>query len=77
VVMTELFYPDGTSRRAALMARRDGQRMAALPCAFAAHTLAAGTTRTPGVLPAYDFLGASALLERLVAESYELHQAAA
>ncbi len=32
-IMTELFYPDGTAARAALVGQCDGQRMAALPCA--------------------------------------------
>src|SRR5262249_30171176 len=50
-VMTELFWADGSVRRAALLARRDGQRMAALPCALAAQALCAGGGK-PGVATA-------------------------
>jgi hypothetical protein len=71
-VMTELFWADGSVRRAALLARRDGQRMAALPCALAAHALCTGSG-TPGVTTAYELLGGT-LLERLTAEGFELHQ---
>jgi short subunit dehydrogenase-like uncharacterized protein len=74
-VMTELFFADGSTRRAALVARRDGQRMAALPCAVAAHALASGPAKAAGVLAPYEFLGASALLERLAGEGFELHEA--
>src|SRR5262249_7741918 len=71
-VMTELFWADGSVRRAALLARRDGQRMAALPCALAAHALCSGPSK-PGVAPVYELLG-GALLERLTAEGFELHE---
>jgi short subunit dehydrogenase-like uncharacterized protein len=73
VVMTELFWADGTVRRAALLAREQGQRMAALPCAWAAHALAGEATRPAGVLTAYELLGTE-LVERLVAEGYVLCQ---
>jgi hypothetical protein len=36
-VMTEVSFSDGTTRRAALVALQEGQRMAALPCALVAH----------------------------------------
>jgi hypothetical protein len=72
-VMTELFYPNGPARRAALVARTDGQRMAALPCAFAAHALAEGRVKERGARTAYEFFGAGPLLERLTAEGFELH----
>jgi hypothetical protein len=76
-VMTELFYPDGACRRWTLLARQDGQRMASLPCALAAQTLCSGTDLEPGVFAAYDLLGATLLLERLVGEGFELHHAVA
>jgi Saccharopine dehydrogenase NADP binding domain len=72
-VMTELFYPDGSTRRAALSAPDAGQRMAALPCAYVAQALAAGEVRATGATTAYEFLGAGPLLQRLVAAGYELH----
>jgi short subunit dehydrogenase-like uncharacterized protein len=74
VVMAELFWADGTVRRAALLAREQGQRMAALPCAWAAHALAGETARPAGVLTAYELLG-TGLVDRLVAGGYELYQA--
>jgi hypothetical protein len=71
-VMTEIFFTDGTVRRAALVARRDGQRMAALPCALAAHALATGAQTAGGACTAYELLGAEALLNRLTAAGFEL-----
>lgn len=71
-VMTELFLTDGSIRRAALLARHAGQRMAALPCALAAHALSDGRTRMSGAFTAYEFLGAAPLLNALVAEGFEL-----
>jgi NAD(P)-dependent dehydrogenase (short-subunit alcohol dehydrogenase family) len=71
-VMIELFYCDGNCRRAAILARRDGQRMAALPCALAAQALCADPPTARGVLTAYEFLGAERLLEQLVERGFEL-----
>jgi hypothetical protein len=70
-VMTELFFSDGTTRRAALVARQEGQRMAALPCTLVAHALAAGTPVAAGAWTAYEFLGADALLDQLTAAGFE------
>jgi hypothetical protein len=72
-VMTELFLTGGEVRRAALVARRDGQRMAALPCALAARALAEDDDGPRGALTAYEYLGAAPLLDALVAEGFELH----
>lgn len=72
-VMAELFLPGGTARRATLLARRDGQRMAALPCALVAQALSAGEVPARGAVSAYEFLGAARLVEALVAEGFELH----
>jgi hypothetical protein len=71
-VMAELFLSDGTVRRATLLARRDGQRMAALPCVLVAHALARDRIEGSGALTAYKFLGADSLLRALVAEGFEL-----
>jgi short subunit dehydrogenase-like uncharacterized protein len=73
-VLAELFWGDGMVRRAALLAREQGQRMAALPCAWAAHALVTGAARPAGVVTAYELLGADSLLQRLTAEGYQLHQ---
>jgi hypothetical protein len=62
-------------RRAALVARRDGQRLAALPCALAAHALARGEIKGWGARTAYELLEAGTLLERLVGEGFELYVA--
>jgi hypothetical protein len=72
-VMTELFLAGGQVRRAALLARRDGQRMAALPCALVARALAEGRAGPRGALTAYEYLGGQALLDALVGEGFELH----
>jgi hypothetical protein len=72
-VMTELFLSDGRVRRAALAARQQGQRMAALPCALAARALAATGGGPCGAMTAYEFLGAAPLLDAQVAEGFELH----
>jgi NAD(P)-dependent dehydrogenase (short-subunit alcohol dehydrogenase family) len=73
-VMTELFFPDGSSRRAALVAPQEGQRMVALPCALAAHALGQGANPRPGAQTAYELLGAGPLLDGLVAAGFELHR---
>jgi hypothetical protein len=71
-VMTELFLSDGTVRRATLLARQDGQRMAALPCVLVAQTLAHDRLACYGARTAYELLGADSLLQALVAEGFEL-----
>jgi hypothetical protein len=73
-VMTELFSGDGSRRCAALVARKDGQRMAALPCALAVRALCEGKRFEAGAMTAYEFLGADLLLNMLVAEGFELHR---
>jgi hypothetical protein len=72
VIMTELLWPDGSTQRAALVARRDGQRMAALPCALVACALAQGTAKPQGAMTAYDCLGAAELIGHLTAAGFEL-----
>jgi hypothetical protein len=71
-VKVELFAPDGTGASASLGGPSGGQRMAALPAAFVAQGLAEGSVAARGVVTAYEALGAEPLLERLVAEGYEL-----
>lgn len=70
-VMCELFSADTTVRRAAVVARHDGQRMAALPCAYVVRALLDGAT-IQGAATAYEVLGADRLLDLLVADGYEL-----
>ena len=71
VVMAELFAADGSVRRAAVIARADGQRMAALPCAYAVQALGIGTSfRGAGTV--YDLIGAKALLQRLSADGFDV-----
>lgn len=72
-VMTELFLAGGSIRWAALLARREGQRMAALPCALVARALSEDRRARLGAMTAYEFLGAAPLLEDLVAAGFELH----
>ncbi|MSP60370.1 MAG: hypothetical protein EXR72_08520 [Myxococcales bacterium] len=70
-VMSELFFPDGTVRRAAISTPDDGQRMVALPCAWTAARLLQPDPPV-GALTAYQLLGARPLLDRLVAEGCTL-----
>lgn len=72
-VMSELFYADGSTRRAALVGRRDGQRMAALPAAIVTRALLESAPATLGVSTAYECLGHARLIDGLVAEGFELH----
>ena len=72
VVMVELFWPDGTTRRATLRADRDGQRMAALPCALAVRGLRDGSATARGALTAYELLGAEALLAGVAAQGHRI-----
>jgi Saccharopine dehydrogenase NADP binding domain len=71
-VKVELFAPDGTVATAAIGGPSDAQRMAALPAAFVAQGLHDGSVTVRGVVTAYEGLGASRLIERLVAERYEI-----
>lgn len=72
-VMAELFVQGGAVRWAALLARQDGQRMAAVPCARVAQALSEDNVPRQGALTAYEFLGAKALLDELVAAGFEFH----
>ena len=72
--MTELFFPDGSVRRATLLAREQGQRMAALPCALVTRSLCLDPVRKFGAMTAYELLGASVLLDGLTQRGYELSQ---
>jgi hypothetical protein len=75
-VSTEFFCADGTCHQATLLARADGQRMAALPCAIVVRSIWEKQPATGGVMTAYDLLGAKSLLEQLTAEGFELHTTA-
>ena len=72
-IMAELFLADNSVRRATLLARQDGQRMAALPCALVARALSEETVGPRGALTAYELLGAEPLLDGLVSAGFELH----
>ena len=71
-VMTELFAADGGSSWAAVSGFDDGQRMAALPCALAAHALATGDAPALGATAAYEFLGADRLLDGLASSGFSV-----
>jgi hypothetical protein len=71
-VLTELFYRGDVVRRAAVAGSHDGQRMAALPAALVAGTLAAGPPPHTGAMTAYELLGAGPLLRGLCAAGFSL-----
>ena len=73
-IMTELFFPDGSTRRATLLAREHGQRMAALPCALVGRSLCLDLVQKFGAMRAYEFLGTSVLLDGLTQQGFELLQ---
>lgn len=75
-VMAELWWPDGRARGAALVAARDGQRMAALPCVLALDALARGAAGGRGALLPHELLGPQPLLAALQAEGFALHDLA-
>jgi hypothetical protein len=72
IVQVELFWKDGTTRRAALLADGGGQRMAALPCVLAVRALDDGSATARGALTAYELLGAEALVRAVTAAGYRL-----
>ena len=71
-VMVELFFHDGSARRATMLAREHGQRMAALPCALVARSLCMKPVTRFGAMTAFEFLGAHALLNALTQHGFEL-----
>ena len=66
-VLVELTWADGRRRGRALVSDEDGQRMAALPCALAAHVLATAPPAVSGVRPPTDVVAPAALLAELEA----------
>jgi Saccharopine dehydrogenase NADP binding domain len=74
-VMTEFLFADGVTRRAAILSRTEGQRMAAWPCVLVAEALARSEPIRTGASTAYEFLGAEPLLTQMVMAGFELHSA--
>jgi hypothetical protein len=72
-VMVELSRAGGGTRRAALLAAREGQRMAALPAVLAVEALAAGSAPAGALLP-HALLGAQGLVTALTREGFVLHR---
>jgi hypothetical protein len=62
--------------QAAVVAARDGQRMAALPCALAAAALAEGRVSATGALGPWDLLGPAELLAGVAAGGFTVVDAA-
>jgi hypothetical protein len=73
-IVAELFYSNGGVRRHCLLARNDGQRMAALPCALAASALCQGPARVVGCTTGYELLGPARLLQQVSAGGFEILQ---
>ena len=71
-VFVELAWPDGHRASAALVADRDGQRMAALPCVAVTSALALGTPVPSGARTAVETIGADTLLAHAAAEGFRL-----
>lgn len=73
-VLVEFFWPESSTRRAALVAKEHGQRMAALPCALVARELCGEGSHKSGVMTGYEFLGAQFLLESMTREGFEVRE---
>ncbi|MFL6198382.1 MAG: saccharopine dehydrogenase family protein [Thermoanaerobaculia bacterium] len=70
-VKVELWSPDGARSGAWIGGAREGQRMAALPAAFVARGLYAGSVEARGTVTSYEALGARPLLDRISAAGYD------
>ena len=71
-VMSELFFEDGTTRRASISSASEAQRMAALPCALVVNALCRGEAKARGAVTAFELLGGKQLLEGLTKEGFQL-----
>jgi hypothetical protein len=71
-VLAELFYADGSCRRASLAARSNGQRMAVLPCVLATEELCRDKPHPGGSLTAYELLAPARLLQAVADRGFEL-----
>ena len=71
-IMTEMFYPDGSSARATIYGSQSGQRLAALPCALAALSLCKEPGPATGAMTAYELLGAGPLIAGIERAGFEL-----
>ncbi len=72
VVMAEVWLSDGTSRRVAVVARQDGQRLAVLPAVYVVEQLCRGADCPPGAGTACEILGARPLLDLLAGDGYQI-----
>ena len=71
VVMAEVWLSDGTSRRVAVVARQDGQRLAVLPAVYVVEQLCRGAELFSARRPtACEILGARPLLDLLAGDEY-------
>lgn len=71
-IVTELFWSDGRVRVGSVSSPEHGQRMAVLPCVFAAFDLCSKAEVKSGAWTAYEFLGAENMLERIKPEGFEI-----
>ena len=72
VVMSELFWPDGQTHSVAVLAREQGQRMAALPAVYVAEHLCRNSSPVAGAQTCVDLLGANELLNLLAVDGCEI-----
>ena len=69
-IVTELFWADGNQRVGSVSSPEHGQRMAVLPCVFAAYDLCSDAGTKWGAMTAYEFLGGDAMLSRIASEGF-------
>jgi hypothetical protein len=72
-VMTELTFDDGSTRRATMLVREGGQRMAAMPAVLSVEALLRNASR-PGIGTTFDLLGVERLLDEMQRRGFELHE---
>ena len=72
VVMSELFWTDGQTQSVAVLAREQGQRMAALPAVYVAEHVCRKSAPAVGAQTCVDLLGADQLLNLLAADGCEI-----
>ena len=70
--MSELCLANGRIARVAVVARQQGQRMAALPCVYVAEHLIRHQPAITGAMTAVDVFGARGLLDQLSHDDVEI-----
>jgi len=75
VVMSQLHLKGGSTQSAAVVAKRDGQRMAVLPAVYVVEQIVKNDENCPvGAVSAYEVLGPRVLIDRIVSDGFQFYQ---